>query len=237
MATRLRKATIMRHVHRRRDAERGRACCSGPGHGPTSPTATRCRPTASRSSACSSPCKTPAAPPGTRPSRSAAGSDGHAAIARCWRRCSAEPGRRAAARGTGSRRRRWRSRTRPGRSAARRPCARCSGLSWIASRNRRGRPGRACSCASASSTATTTGRRRCSPACVADPNVCDLERLKQAAEREVRARFVPPGTSCRSTSGDTRRCGAQLTPVARDPVAACTSSCSAIRRPARTAWR
>ena len=30
-------------------------------------------------------------------------------------------------------------------------------------------------------------------ACVADPNVCDLERLKQAAEREARARFVPPG--------------------------------------------
>jgi len=30
-------------------------------------------------------------------------------------------------------------------------------------------------------------------ACVADPNVCDLERLKQAAEREVQARFVPPG--------------------------------------------
>ena len=30
-------------------------------------------------------------------------------------------------------------------------------------------------------------------ACVADPNVCDLDRLKQAAQREVQARFVPPG--------------------------------------------
>jgi hypothetical protein len=30
-------------------------------------------------------------------------------------------------------------------------------------------------------------------ACVADPNVCDRDRLQQAAEREVRARKVPPG--------------------------------------------
>lgn len=30
-------------------------------------------------------------------------------------------------------------------------------------------------------------------ACVADPNVCDRDRLKQAAEREVRTRKVPPG--------------------------------------------
>jgi hypothetical protein len=30
-------------------------------------------------------------------------------------------------------------------------------------------------------------------ACVADPNVCDVERLKLAAQREVQARFVPPG--------------------------------------------
>jgi hypothetical protein len=30
-------------------------------------------------------------------------------------------------------------------------------------------------------------------ACVADPNVCDVDRLKQAAQREVQARFVPPG--------------------------------------------
>jgi hypothetical protein len=30
-------------------------------------------------------------------------------------------------------------------------------------------------------------------ACVADPNLCDLERLKQVAQREVRARFVSPG--------------------------------------------
>jgi hypothetical protein len=30
-------------------------------------------------------------------------------------------------------------------------------------------------------------------ACVADPKVCDRDRLKKAAEREVRARKVPPG--------------------------------------------
>ena len=30
-------------------------------------------------------------------------------------------------------------------------------------------------------------------ACAADPNVCDLDRLREAAQREVRARFVPPG--------------------------------------------
>ncbi len=30
-------------------------------------------------------------------------------------------------------------------------------------------------------------------ACTADPNVCGIDALKQAAEREVRARFVPPG--------------------------------------------
>jgi hypothetical protein len=30
-------------------------------------------------------------------------------------------------------------------------------------------------------------------ACVADPGVCDRDRLQQAAEREVRARRVPPG--------------------------------------------
>lgn len=30
-------------------------------------------------------------------------------------------------------------------------------------------------------------------ACVADPSVCDRDRLQQAAEREVRARKVPPG--------------------------------------------
>jgi hypothetical protein len=30
-------------------------------------------------------------------------------------------------------------------------------------------------------------------ACVVDPNVCDRDRLQQAAEREVRARKVPPG--------------------------------------------
>jgi hypothetical protein len=30
-------------------------------------------------------------------------------------------------------------------------------------------------------------------ACVADPNVCDVDRLKQAAQREVQARFVAPG--------------------------------------------
>lgn len=30
-------------------------------------------------------------------------------------------------------------------------------------------------------------------ACVADPSVCDRDRLRQAAEREVRARKVPPG--------------------------------------------
>ena len=30
-------------------------------------------------------------------------------------------------------------------------------------------------------------------ACVADPNVCDRDRLMQVAQHEVRARFVPPG--------------------------------------------
>jgi len=30
-------------------------------------------------------------------------------------------------------------------------------------------------------------------ACVADPAVCELDRLRQAAQREVQARFVPPG--------------------------------------------
>jgi hypothetical protein len=30
-------------------------------------------------------------------------------------------------------------------------------------------------------------------ACAADPNVCGVDALKQAAEREVRARLVPPG--------------------------------------------
>lgn len=30
-------------------------------------------------------------------------------------------------------------------------------------------------------------------ACVADQSLCDQERLKQAAQREARARLVPPG--------------------------------------------
>lgn len=34
---------------------------------------------------------------------------------------------------------------------------------------------------------------RFAQACAADPAICDYDRLKQAAEREVRARFVAPG--------------------------------------------
>ena len=91
------------------------------------------------------------------------------------------------------RRRRWRSRTRPGRSAARRPRGRCSGPSR--SDPQSDGPGRARVFVRFGIIDTNPDGQAAlfAQACVADPSLCDRERLKKAARREVQARFVPPG--------------------------------------------
>ena len=168
------------------------------GHGPTSPSAPRWRPTAAASSTWSSRCRAArqAAPPDWSDGRASlpraevaalrsAGAGGDEAAQPAVRRATAKDRRR---------RRRGRSRTRPGRSAARTPREDVQDRAGSASPNRTARAGRASSSASASSTRTSTGRRRCSRRRASPtPNICDRERLKQAAEREVQARFVPPG--------------------------------------------